>query len=80
MHNTFKKRKKKEIFIPNEKDVSLEYNSEREEEAIETLKRISENWDDYWSYQTRPTCGCETCDLHKRTHYFYLPKNLMRPW
>lgn len=75
----FKKRKKKEIFIPNEKEVSLEYNSEREIIAIQTLKHISENWDDYWSYQTRPTCGCETCDLHKRSYYFYLPKNLMRP-
>ena len=37
----FKKRKKKEIFIPNEKDVSLEYNSEREIIAIETLKQNS---------------------------------------
>ena len=73
-------KKKREVFIPNEKEVSLEYNSEREIIAIQTLKHISENWDDYWSYQTRPTCDCETCNLHKRSYYFYLPQNLMRPW
>jgi hypothetical protein len=71
---------KKEIFIPNEKIVSLEYTSKKEEDAIEILKNISENWDEYWGYDNRPTCNCETCDLHKRTHYFYLPKNLIRPW
>lgn len=80
LYNTFKKRKKREVFIPNEKDISLEYTSKKEEDAIKILKNISENWDEYWGYGNRPACDCETCDLHKRTHYFYLPQNLMRPW
>lgn len=73
-------KRKKEHYIPNEIIISLDYKSKKEENAIKILKNICENWDKYWGYENRPSCNCESCDLHKRIYYFYLPKNLMRPW